>query len=231
MHGDGNRHGMAQATMAIYAVDVGSIAQGNFAWARVARPTDASAGRSGSDIGDLIDSVSTDLQEGRQVALGFECPLFIPVRDAPACLTAKRLGEGNRPWSAGAGTGALATGLAQSVYILRMLRKAAEEVGFHITPTLTAAEFLAGEASLLLWEAFVSGKSKTQSHLSDAKAAARACLHRLSTGGAQTDVGGDDTVLSLIGAAVVRSGLSQSVALLSQPCLVVKLDEAQRMPG
>ena len=224
------RDNMWQAAMVVYAVDVGSIAQGNFAWARVARSTDAPEDTSGDDIRDLVEAVSADLRQGRRVALGFECPVFIPVRDVPARLTAKRLGEGNRPWSAGAGTGALATGLAQSVYVLRKLREAAEETGFHITPTLAAAQFVAGEANLLLWEAFVSGKDKTRSHVGDAQAVARLCLHRLGAGGAQSDIGGDGDVLSLMGAALVRSGLSQAVALLSQPCLVVNLGEAGSTP-
>ena len=215
-----------QAAMVVYAVDVGSIAQGNFAWARVARLADTPEDTSGDDICDLVEAISVDLRQGRRVALGFECPVFIPVRDVPAQLTTKRLGEGNRPWSAGAGTGALATGLAQSVYVLRKLREAAEKTGSYVTPTLDAAQFIAGEANLLLWEAFVSGQDKTHSHVGDAQAVAALCLHRLETGGTQTDVGEDGGVLSLMGAALVRSGLSQAAELLFQPCLVVKLGEA-----
>lgn len=221
---------MRAAPPIAHAVDVGSIAQGNFAWARVTRPTDTPEDTSGDDIRELVEALSADLRLGRQVALGFECPAFIPVRDAPTQLTTKRPGEGNRPWSAGAGTGALATGLAQSVYVLRKLREAADKTGFHIAPTLSVTQFIAGEANLLLWEAFVSGKDKTRSHIGDAQTVARLCLHRLDADGAQTDVGGDGDVLSLIGAALVRSGLSQAVTLLSRPCLVGKLGEAERMP-
>jgi len=61
----------------------------------------------------------------------------------------------SRPWSAGAGSGALATGLVQMAWVLE----------------------LAGEADLFVWEAFVSGTGKpvpagiTQ-HAADAAAAA-----------------------------------------------------------
>jgi hypothetical protein len=57
------------------------------------------------------------------VALGFECPLFVPLNLQPEALTTARSGEGSRPWSAGAGCGALATGLVQVAWILRKIRQ------------------------------------------------------------------------------------------------------------
>lgn len=72
---------------------------------------------------ELVDAVAGDLIAGEAVALGFECPLFVPVPATPLQLGAARLGEGNRPWSAGAGASSLATGLAQVSWILAELRQ------------------------------------------------------------------------------------------------------------
>ncbi|HUW11846.1 MAG TPA: hypothetical protein VM537_19120 [Anaerolineae bacterium] len=218
--------------LVVYAVDVGSIKKkgGNFAWARaecVSGHVDVSTD---TDIDRLVAEVVEDLGAGHSVALGFECPLFIPVRSDPTEFAARRLGEWNRPWSAGAGAARMATGLAQSVYVLRRVRESAEEAGLSVTPTLAPSQFTAGEANLLLWEAFVSGKSKTRSHVGDAESAARLCLCRLQADTPQTDIGGDGDVLSLVGAAAIRSGLSDATELLSQPCLVVRLSTEASTP-
>ncbi len=79
----------------------------------------------------------------------------------------------SRPWSAGAGTGALATGLVQLAWVLE--RVASGSPGLRCT---TRPEpWLAGDAALFLWEAFVSGTGKPvpsgiNQHAADAAAAA-----------------------------------------------------------
>jgi hypothetical protein len=65
----------------------------------------------GRDISVFAEGIAKDLSAGYAVALGFECPLFVPVAKAPEHLTKGRAGEGNRPWSAGAGVAVLASGL------------------------------------------------------------------------------------------------------------------------
>jgi hypothetical protein len=81
--------------------------------------------RGGQVIDDLIEAVAEDLGHGVSVALGFECPLFVPVPEDPLRLGRARVGDGNRAWSAGAGTGAMATGLVQAAWGLRRLRERA----------------------------------------------------------------------------------------------------------
>jgi hypothetical protein len=85
----------------IYAVDIGSIAQGNFGWARI-DPTqdDASVDRGdGTEICALIDALTPGLHaERRGVALGFDCPLFVPIPVDPYRLGKARAGERDRPW-------------------------------------------------------------------------------------------------------------------------------------
>jgi hypothetical protein len=69
--------------------------------------------------------LASALRPGTQAALLLEAPIAVPVPggelDAWRRLEKARDGEGNRPWSAGAGAGALATGLAQGAWMLRQL--------------------------------------------------------------------------------------------------------------
>src|SRR4051794_11293405 len=94
--------------LAVYCADVGSIKQGNFGSVREGVPAgEIERHRGGTEIVELVDALAQDLDAGVPVALGFECPLFVPVSEDPFRLGAARAGEGTRPWSAGAGTGAL----------------------------------------------------------------------------------------------------------------------------
>jgi hypothetical protein len=55
------------------------VKSGNFGWART-EPTDAAIiEHDHSNPADLVTAVATELNAGRRVALGFECPLFVPV--------------------------------------------------------------------------------------------------------------------------------------------------------
>ncbi|MDI5967434.1 hypothetical protein [Streptantibioticus silvisoli] len=77
----------------------------------------------------------------------------------------------------------LATGTAQTAWMLSRLRALAP----HVTATTQPQRFAAGEAGLLLVEAFVSGKGKPvpvrgNQHVADAEAAARATLAHLTAG-------------------------------------------------
>lgn len=96
-------------SLAIYCADIGSIRKDNFGWAVV----DGDGQRGGTVIGELVDAVVGSLAAGVKVALGFECPLWVPVPDDASGLTAGRTVDGNRPWSAGAGASALAAGLTR----------------------------------------------------------------------------------------------------------------------
>ena len=204
----------------IYAADIVSIASGNFGWARLdPRQRAAQVERNdGTEIAELVDAVAQDLRLGaRGVALGFECPLFVPVPEDPFLLGAARFGEGNRPFSGGPGTGALVTGLVQTAWILRQLRALCPEA----TAFLDWNEFTAVGGGLYLWEAFVTGKAKGAAHVDDALIAAHTFDESLPDPQAANAVEAERP-LSLIGAALLWSGWSQEVALLHQRCLVIK---------
>ncbi|OBK45595.1 hypothetical protein A5657_02980 [Mycobacterium kubicae] len=204
----------------IYGADIGSVRSGNFGWARLdPEHGDVQVERQdGVKIAALVDAVAYDLDvNGRCVALGFECPLFVPVPDDPLLLGAARVGEGNRPFAGGPGTAALVTGLVQTAWILRELRQRCSKVSAY----LDWKQFTGDGQGLFLWEAFVTGKAKAASHVDDALVAATTFRHALpdvlSANAVQAD-----RPLSLLGAALLWSGWSSEVALLHEPCLVIK---------
>lgn len=152
----------------IACADVGSIGSGNFGWAD-------SDGSTGNRPSELAACVAKALASNRPVALGFECPLFIPLPISELDLGKGRTGEGSRPWSAGAGCGALATGLAQMTWTLAEVRRLSPQ---EVHPCLDWEAFRAQRSTLLIWEAFVSGKSKGADHVDDARVAVKEGLHK-----------------------------------------------------
>jgi hypothetical protein len=202
----------------IYCADIGSVATARFAWVRATVAGKAVEITCGRDIQRLAEEIARDLDGKAKVALGFECPLFVPISDDPRKLTSARDGEGDRPWSAAAGAGSLATGLTQVVWILRQIRSR-----LHIpTPAFVSwQEFAAAESGLFLWEAFISGGAHGADHAADAETAVRcfaAALPDLDGANAIRSV----NVHSLIGAALLRTGWSDDLGLLARPCVVIK---------
>jgi len=206
--------------LVVYCADIGSIPEERFGWARIS----AGSPRNeflGTSIEALVERVAQDLAEERPVALGFECPLFIPVRDDRMSLTRARQGEGQWPWSAGAGAQVLVTGLAQIVWILARLREIAPEAKAFVD----WQEFAAAGDGLFIWEAFVSGPSKFQGsaevHAEDAAIAARDFHDAMPDPMAHNAIE-EDSVHSLIGAALLRTGWRDDLQLLETPCLVIR---------
>jgi hypothetical protein len=208
--------------LAVYCADVGSIRQGNFGWAREEVPArEIERHRGGTEILGLVDAVVKDLAAGVPVALGFECPLFVPVPENALALGAARPGEGMRPWSAGAGTGALTTGLVQAAWVLTELRNRRPNDGFFLDWTA----FETAGAGLFLWEAFVTEKAKAVTHVDDATIAVACFTAALPEPGRASAVTAERP-LSLVGAAAVWAGWSDDIELLRTPCLVLKATAA-----
>lgn len=204
--------------LTVYCADVGSIKQGNFGWAREAAPVgEIEQYRGGTEIAELVDALAEDLAAGVPVALGFECPLFVPVPEDPFRLGAARPGEGTRPWSAGAGTGALTTGLVQAAWVLTELRKRRP----HDSVYLDWGEFESARRGLYLWEAFVTERAKAVTHVDDATVAV-ACFAAALPDPRSASAVSAERPLSLVGAAALWAGWSDDVELLHAPCLVLK---------
>lgn len=205
---------------AIYACDVGSCRNGNFAWARI-RPERASQPISSPDIEELIATLQGDLTEGLSIALGFESPLFVPVPTEPNDIGRSRAGEGNRPFSAGAGASAALIGLQQAAWVMSRLRGNIEKHKVTIDWQLWPPP----SATILLWEAFVSGNAKGACHVEDAVTAAREFQRREAS--LRSDVT-CERVLSLVGAAAIWSGFSSDLDILHKPVLVLRSTESYK---
>jgi hypothetical protein len=158
------------------------------------------------------------------VALGFECPLFLPLPLEETDLGKAREGEGNRAWSAGAGACALATGLVQVAWVLDRLRTL---VTVDCTTCLNWSEFLLARPGLLIWEAFVSGGGGGADDVDDAKCAVEAfraaSAHAADKGETLTSaIRVTGPVYSLAGAAILRAGWSCDQSPLHQACIVIR---------
>lgn len=199
----------------VYAVDIGSEGKGRLAWCRLPASLESA---NHTSLESLADSLQVDLEAGGTVAIGFECPLVIELGRAPGKLTSARQGEGNRAWCAGAGSGALAVGLAQCAWLFERLARPAHM----IRPTFSWADLASGQANLLVWEAFVSNKQGERTHLEDALRAAHAFQEGIAHGEAPHSLVEFQLPYSLAGAALLRAGLSTDIDLLRQPCIVVR---------
>lgn len=209
----------------VVAVDVGSVARGNFGWfaadIELGGATPGSrywqAGQ-GTTPSGAVDAVCVALADARQVALGLECPLFVPVPSNEQLLGTARSGEGRYPWSAGPGSNALVTGLSQLPWMLARVRDRA--------PCLvtTRPERWSADTPLLIWEAFVSGpgKSTGSTHIGDAEAAV---LEFAALGAGLLDRGPvttDHPVHNLAATAAMAAGLRIDHAELTGEVRVVK---------
>jgi hypothetical protein len=214
----------------VVAVDIGSVKPpSKFAWAAFDAPVRETIAE-GDDPEAAVSSLLAGLGENRQGALLLESPVSVPVPPAQRnhwrSLGKARDGEGNRPWSAGAGAGALATGLAQGAWMLSRLATA--EPG--LTVTTQPGLWLGGGAHLLLAEAFVSGAGKpvpvaAGQHAADAAAAGIALIERLDSG----DVLVSDVhcsphkTFNLLAAMAMWAGLNLSPHELCQEVLVIRV--------
>ena len=203
--------------LTICCADIGSVERGNFGWASLSVGPDPKTS-SASDMQALSDFVAERLTAGQKVALGFECPLWVPIADEPSELTRARDGEGNRSYSAGAGPTSLVTGLTEVTWILNQIRTASQDV----EAFLDWGRFERVPGGLFLWEALVTGKGKTGSHQSDARAAVEAFLRALPDPMSRNALTPTSRTRSLIGAALLWAGWSRNVGLLSKPCVVIR---------
>jgi hypothetical protein len=215
----------AHGSLAIFCADIGSVAKNNFGWAGLLDQPEHRNLVSGPDIAELADIVAERLDSRVPVALGFECPLFVPISQDPARLTSARIGEGRRAWAAGGGSGALATGLTETVWILRRVReRLSSQVRAHTKAHIEWPPFANAGEGLFLWEAFVSdaGKGQSTTHAGDAEIAVQRFMESLPDPDASDAITSDEEVHSLLGAALLRTGWMNDLAVLSKPCLVIK---------
>jgi hypothetical protein len=205
----------------IYCADVGSVTT-NFGWAKVDRSGDVVD--SGTAIDVLAARVATDLDSGESIALGFECPLWVPLPTESDQLGKARPGESgvgrpSRPWSAGAGLGSLAAGLVQVPWVLLEIRSS---TAVDPTGTTSWAQFDEEKATVLIWESMVTDEAKGESHVDDARVGALAFEASLPDPRAADACPAVSPVYSLTGAALLRAGWSGDLGLISEAPLVIR---------
>ena len=215
---------VVEGCLAVYCADVGSIKKGRFGWAMASAYPDFQECK-GKDIRVLAEQVAGALRAGAKVALGFECPLWVLIDPDPEKLTSKRIGEGNRPFSAGAGATSLVTGLTETSWILERVRQAVD--GTEVF--LDWRTFDAARRGMFIWEAFVANKTGTGSdgmetdpHELDAKMAVDAFIQALPDPTSRDALTPTPRTRSLIGAALLETGWSDDIELLRTPCMVIK---------
>lgn len=203
--------------LVIWCADIGSVKKKNFGWCRAELSKDNNFSI-GTSIEDFADGIAKDLSKGYKVALGFECPLFLPIPDDPLFLTSARKGEKDRAWSAGAGCGALATGLTETTWILSRIKEVAKA---EIMVTFSWEEFMGGNFNLFIWEAFVSKDSKSTTHTGDAEVAVKTFINEYPHI-VQANAVTAENPYNLVAAALLRAGISDDVGMLSESCIVIK---------
>lgn len=203
--------------LVIWCADIGSIKNKNFGWCR-AELGEAGSFSIGTSIEDFAIGIAKDLSSGYKVALGFECPLFVPIPDDPLFLTSARKGEKDRAWSAGAGCGALATGLTETTWILNRIKEIAKA---EIRATFSWDEFIDENFNLFIWEAFVSKGSKSTTHTGDAEVAVKKFINEYPHI-VQANAVTAENPYNLVAAALLRTGISDDVGMLSESCIVIK---------
>src|SRR6516165_4938016 len=188
--------------MNVAVVDIGKPGA-NFGWAMV-----GDTKGEGNDIDVCVQSLAEALRK-RPLALGFEAPMFIPVRTDPERLTAARSGEfgkglPSRPFSASAGVTVLVTGLVVVSYILNTLRPLVPEA----IATLDWRSPLAGPGRLMLFEAFITDQRKTTDtrHIEDAHLAIAAFQRGMRDPANFQSSVEEPMCLSLLGAIMLRTG-------------------------
>jgi hypothetical protein len=207
--------------VAIACVDVGSEA----GWALVAPHRDPIWGdRLSLCTGGIVDA----FRRGERVALGFECPLYFPIRSSADAPMKGRQGEGSPPWCAGPGPQALVAGLRQVNAVLRALQSECPD----LSGSTRWEEFAEGKVQLLIWEAYVTSKqggplelplwgdNPPSQHEKDAVAGAVAFRDRMGNG-VRSDLPHEASV-SIAGFQLLATGLSSDISLLRDCCLVVR---------
>jgi hypothetical protein len=200
--------------LSIFCADIGSIKKKKFGWA--AKFSDA-RNHVDDSIEDFAQHIADEIKRKSKVAIGFECPLFVPIRSDPQNVNSARFGEGNRSWSAGAGTAALATGLVEVLWVMNKINKL---LGAAPKAEFDWLEFQNSE-SVFLWEAFVTSTAKGAGHREDAKIAVTQFSKSLPDPWSANAIQ-IENVLSLVGAAALRAGWSANIEALSKQCLVIK---------
>ena len=200
--------------ISIFCADIGSVKRKKFGWASKLANNNV---HSGSEIEDFARYIAVEINSGVKVTIGFECPLFVPIREIPQEINSSRIGEGNRSWSASAGACSMATGLVEVIWVMNQLNNL---LNFNPKIQFNWDDFLISD-SIFIWEAFVTASAKGNSHIDDAKMAIN-CFEKALPNPFLANAIQKEEIFSIVGAAALRTGWSSDLKDLSKQCLVIK---------
>jgi len=202
----------------VFCADVGSIARDSFAWARRIPNSGGEELYRPESIESLASSVAHVLRDGAPVALGFEAPLFIPVPENPDRLGKARPCDAPSPsWSSSVGASVLATAMVQIPWTLRFIHERVPDVRVHVQ----WPPFAEQQDGLLLWEAFVSGAAKGETHEEDARSGVQAFCEQLPNPGDPT-AAETERPFSALAAAAIWAGFDLPIEEMRGECLLVR---------
>lgn len=202
----------------VFCADVGSIPRNRFAWARRIPSVDREEVHRPESITSLAAAVVGVLRDGEPAALGFEAPLFLPVPEDPDRLGKARPCDAPSPsWSSNVGASVLATAMVQVPWTLRFIHDQLPDLRVHVR----WPPFAEQQDGLLLWEAFVSGAAKGETHEEDARRGVEAFCEQLPNPG---DPVAEETErpISLLTAAAIWAGFELPADHMRCGCLLVR---------
>ncbi len=205
----------------VYCLDIGSVSNNNFFWARRGLQPVEEEVFCGASLSRAADRLKEDLSHQASVALGLECPLFLLQPKEIEELGGKRKADlKERAVVSGPAATSALTGLQQLLYVLEQVKADTVHAGVDL------AGFVAQKPGLYLWEAFIGKDAANRAeglHYMDAVTAVAAfgsLAHKHQLGLPEEQK--EEAVLSLAGAALLRSGLSQDVGALKEQPLVIR---------
>ncbi len=195
--------------MLVIAVETGSPLGGPTRWAGRRHDDDRPDASSGASSAELFDAVFHALHDGEQVALGFDCPLTLPVsRDqgaAAAPADADALVRQAEP-------AATRPGITEIGYVLGQLG-----TWRPWTTVSTSLSRWKANTSILVWEAVPAEGSGGVT----ASAAADSFFRRLQTATEPGTEAATGTVVNLAAATARRAGLFVDASELARPAVSV----------
>jgi hypothetical protein len=201
----------------VVCAQVGSMAAKRFGWARRSPTGTVERHPQGDDIAALSRDVIDAVRSNRPIAVGFECPLAVPVPTNELALGRARAGDVEQPWSEGVGAGLLATGLAEMAWVLRAVGERCSDVSFHTDWRAFCEE----GRGLFVWEALVT-EHADGGQADEAVRAVRAFAAALPDP-TRSNAVGTTRPFSLAAAAALWAGLTSDVGVLHRPVLALKV--------
>ncbi|HUT97762.1 MAG TPA: hypothetical protein VM054_01645 [bacterium] len=204
----------------VYACDVGSTRGENFGWAKC---ENGEIKLGTNKIDELVNELSKSLYK-KPVALGFECPCFLPIPGKSAQLSKGRVNEHDRSCFAPAGGYVATLGIHQMAFIFDNIKQNVLKV------SVNYSEWDKEPKSLFIWEAFVSGAahSDDNNHMQDAATAVDEFIKRYnngSLGNSDVTIPVGSECISLAGLACRWSNLPYTNDVLREELMVIKPTE------